>query len=211
MEKRFVLKGKSMCPFFKPGDILIIEPVLPENVKKFQIVVFRKGGADEPTAHRVIRVGRDEGGFFIVTKGDGVNREDPPVRAGEIEGRVVARVCKGEVRKVTPFTEAATYYLARLYWWFRKVLRRPYYRLLDGLLPLLSMNFVLLKTSDGYMVKAVILGRVLAYKVVGEDGECFWVHPAISLSKRRILREKIDKILMDRGAESSGVTAPRVV
>ena len=211
MEERFVLKGKSMRPFFKPGDILVMEPVLPEGVKRLQIVVFRKDGAEDPTAHRVIRVGKDDEGLFFVTKGDGVAREDPPVRPEEIEGRVVARVYKEKIRRISPFTEVATYHLARLYWWLRKVLRRPYYKIVDRLLPLLSVDFVLLKTSDGYMVKVVTLGRVLAYKLVNEEGEHFWVHPGISSPRRRLLRERADKILAKQKSHDDRVIAPRVV
>lgn len=64
-----VIKGNSMLPLLREGDIIFLTPVDPENVRPGDIIVFksRTGGY---IVHRVIYVEYFEGIYYYVTKGD---------------------------------------------------------------------------------------------------------------------------------------------
>ena len=183
-----------MKPFFKPGDILIIESVFPKDIKRFQIIAFRKNGVQEPAVHRVIRILKSDQGISFITKGDGMDSIDPPIGSGELEGRLVGKVVKGRVKRVTPVVEVGTYYGSRFYWAVRRMLRKPFYKLLDWTFPFLPKNFVLLISSSGFVIKAVILKKVIAQRKVDGEGERYWCVPLFSSSRRRELMELLARV-----------------
>jgi signal peptidase I len=194
MERRFVLRGSSMRPFFKPGDVLMIEPVSPEAVKRLQIIAFRRDGAEDPTVHRVIDIVRNAQGLSFTTKGDSVDSIDPSIGPGELEGKLVGKVVEGRVKRVTQAMDVGTYYGSRFYWAVRRMLRRPFYKLLDRAFPLLPLNFVLLTSSSGFIIKAMIFKKVVAQRAVGRGGERFWCAPLLSSSRRRELEERLARV-----------------
>lgn len=81
------ITGRSMLPLFREGDQVLVEHG-GAGVRRGDIVVFRHG--ERLITHRVLRRRRQAGEVFYVTKGDNVLHLDPPVRAGEIVGRVLA-------------------------------------------------------------------------------------------------------------------------
>jgi signal peptidase len=87
-----LVSGSSMAPALNPGDIVIVQPVEPESIQVGDIIrVVRE---DTPILHRVIEI-RDEGGSReFTTQGDANNVPDQPVRADQIDGRVVLVIPK---------------------------------------------------------------------------------------------------------------------
>jgi len=73
--------GRSMLPFFQPGDQVMITHN-QNNIKRGDVIVFRQNG--KLTIHRVIY--RKENQF--ITKGDNVSHYDLPVPSEQVLGRV---------------------------------------------------------------------------------------------------------------------------
>jgi signal peptidase I len=55
---RFIVRGHSMRPAFRQGDILALAPAPPETIRRGQVIVFRAPDRDPAdwVVHRVIRV-----------------------------------------------------------------------------------------------------------------------------------------------------------
>jgi signal peptidase len=95
--------GHSMEPTLLEGDLIIIQGGLnASNIKvgyknsnpEGDIIVFYKPGAtsDQKIVHRAVKNGTDEHGFYIITRGDNVQGDDPwKVRPQHIIGKVVGR------------------------------------------------------------------------------------------------------------------------
>ena len=81
-ELRLRVTGSGMVPAIWPGDILSIQPCGIADVGLGDIVLFTRHG--RLFAHRVV----SHAGTFLVTKGDGMRETDPPVKPGELVGRV---------------------------------------------------------------------------------------------------------------------------
>ncbi|MGA2436177.1 MAG: S24/S26 family peptidase [Bryobacteraceae bacterium] len=79
-----VAAGASMLPSLRPGDGLTIHRAHFDEVSPGDIVYFVRDG--RPFVHRVVRRDGDE----LVTQGDSLADEDPPVTSGQILGRVMA-------------------------------------------------------------------------------------------------------------------------
>src|SRR5262249_18169693 len=89
-ELRLRVLGAGMLPAIWPGDILSIQPCGVAEADLGDIVLFTRHG--RLFAHRVV----SRSGEFIVTKGDGVSNPDPPVKPGELVGRVFEIVRRGK-------------------------------------------------------------------------------------------------------------------
>jgi signal peptidase I len=77
----------SMVPVFSPGDALILQKQLPDQLKVGQIVSYHSArNPRELVTHRVVAITAD--GFQ--TKGDQLSRADPPVRSSLFSGKVIA-------------------------------------------------------------------------------------------------------------------------
>lgn len=83
---RFRITSSSMAPALLPGDLVKIETTRQTKFEPGQIIVILRGRA--LVCHRLIRCFEQEGRSWVVTKGDGVSEEDPPVLAQEVAGRV---------------------------------------------------------------------------------------------------------------------------
>jgi hypothetical protein len=81
--------GTSMVPSIWPGDTLIVEREQVSGLGAGDIAVYLRSG--RLFAHRVIRA-VNEPAAVLVTRGDAMDRDDPPVLADEIVGRVTAIV-----------------------------------------------------------------------------------------------------------------------
>jgi len=80
-----VLSG-SMTPAFRAGDLVVIVPAAPENVRPGDVIAFTTGKG--LVCHRIVAV--DESPLQFRTKGDA--NEDPdfePITASQLEGKVL--------------------------------------------------------------------------------------------------------------------------
>lgn len=77
------ITSASMWPALHTGDLVLIENVSKEDLKKGDIVVWQNGQGF--TIHRVVALHEDT----FVTKGDGNFTNDEPVRYEDVIGRTV--------------------------------------------------------------------------------------------------------------------------
>jgi signal peptidase I len=78
--------GISMLPALWPGDLLTIQVHQPEQVEPGEIVLYMRSGRF--FIHRVVSRGLDAKGTFLITRGDCMAENDPPVSRGELLGRI---------------------------------------------------------------------------------------------------------------------------
>jgi signal peptidase I len=97
MSNHFLLakvKGHSMWPTLKPGDILIIKK--QKNYLPGDIITFKSGKTT--ITHRLIETDTQ-----LLTKGDNMLSFDYPIRLNNILGAVVAIIRKGN--RIIQFSE----------------------------------------------------------------------------------------------------------
>jgi len=83
---RFRVISNSMAPALKAGDLVKLSPACPGKLSVGQMVVVSLTG--QLICHRLIRSFSRDGQRWMVTKGDQVTGEDPPVSAEQIIGIV---------------------------------------------------------------------------------------------------------------------------
>ena len=79
-------QGYSMFPFLRKGDILTVEPVPMEDIKRGDIVVFESN--EQWIAHRVIRISDRNNEIQFLLRGDTNLQFDPVVNEGNYVGKV---------------------------------------------------------------------------------------------------------------------------
>jgi hypothetical protein len=82
-EVRLRVTGLSMLPSIWPGDILTVRRVNPAELAKGRIALYRRQG--NLIAHRIARVEPQR----LITRGDTLPHDDPPLNVSEIIGQVV--------------------------------------------------------------------------------------------------------------------------
>lgn len=94
--------GTSMQPTLKLGDLIVIGPVDPNQVKVGDIIIFNVPGLirekynyPATVAHRVIKVNNDGGGISFRTKGDNTAEEPFTVLSSDLRGQVAKQVSHG--------------------------------------------------------------------------------------------------------------------
>jgi signal peptidase I len=80
------VSGKSMVPWIRPGDVLLVRCTGADRASSGQVVLFARGG--RLIAHRVIKKVRVAGQVFLETKGDATWDADAPISEMELLGRV---------------------------------------------------------------------------------------------------------------------------
>lgn len=94
---RFCAKGWSMYPTIKDGEMITVEPVVPSQVKRGDILVHHNGRG--MIAHRVVRIPRKKAllnpedsilGTSFVLRGDASSTCDEPVEGDQVLGKVVS-------------------------------------------------------------------------------------------------------------------------
>jgi signal peptidase len=85
---RLRVTGTSMMPAVQPGDLLSIGRVNLRDTSPGEIVLFARGG--RLFAHRIVGRGGGSGDPCLVTRGDRLLENDPPVSQSELLGRVTA-------------------------------------------------------------------------------------------------------------------------
>ncbi|HEX8169047.1 MAG TPA: S24 family peptidase [Thermoanaerobaculia bacterium] len=90
---RFRAGGDSMDPIIHGQDVLHVEPLRGEPLRRGEVVlVLAERGL---TAHRIVRIDN----AVVITRGDNAPADDPPVAPSRILGRVVSAEHRGrEVR-----------------------------------------------------------------------------------------------------------------
>ena len=84
---RFQARGSSMSPFIKDGDTVTLSPPRDGSARLGDLVAFAPSKSHRLVLHRVVRAGED----YVLTKGDNSHPDrdfDPPIRQGDILGRV---------------------------------------------------------------------------------------------------------------------------
>ncbi len=96
---RFRVKGVSMFPFLIDGDEVIIERVLPEDLRTGDIVMYVRKNV--MIVHRIIRIHTTaKGRRLFIIRGDNLSYEDQPVWEEDIGGKAT-KVIRGS-REFTP-------------------------------------------------------------------------------------------------------------
>ncbi len=84
---RFQARGRSMLPTIRDGEVLHVQPVVINELRKGDIVLFASGR--NYTAHRLVF--RDRSNDVFMTRGDAGTEMDGIVRGREILGKVIAK------------------------------------------------------------------------------------------------------------------------
>lgn len=81
----FIIVSGSMEPTINVDDLIIIKE---ENNYKEQEIVTYKSNKNSIITHRITRIGNE----LIYTKGDNNNTEDEPIKASQIQGKLVYKI-----------------------------------------------------------------------------------------------------------------------
>lgn len=87
-ELRLRVLGTSMAPSILPGDLVFIERAELDEISQGEVVLFSRDG--RLFVHRVVSATRGSDETFLVTRGDRLRHDDPPVSPSEFLGRVVS-------------------------------------------------------------------------------------------------------------------------
>lgn len=115
---RFRATGDSMDPAIRNGEYVHVEPCAAAEVRRGQILLI--DASRGLTAHRLVRMRRAEGETWLITRGDNSLRNDPPARAAQLLGKVIAVERDGQVTLLDQRLAMRRY--ARTF--FRRVLAR---------------------------------------------------------------------------------------
>jgi len=82
-----VISG-SMEPAIRTGSVIIVRPVIPDTIRKGDVIMYYSPDKTSLTTHRVVNVASEPSLQFI-TKGDANNNSDViPIAPGQIVGIV---------------------------------------------------------------------------------------------------------------------------
>jgi signal peptidase I len=90
-EVRLRVTGASMLPAVWPGDVIIVRDCDSADLQPGNIVLYKQ--QDKLVAHRITRLC----GNLLITRGDSLRHDDPPVKKANILGQVVRLVRNGRV------------------------------------------------------------------------------------------------------------------
>ena len=97
---RLAARGYSMLPSLWPGDVLTLQAATLDSLAAGDLVLFV--GEGRFFVHRVLRRTQIEGQTRVVTRGDSMPREDQPVSADEVLGKVVSVERHGRILARVP-------------------------------------------------------------------------------------------------------------
>ena len=87
--------GASMVPSILPGDLITVQRAVASEISSGEIVLFAREG--RMFAHRVVsrtdgpeQPCANRGESPLITRGDRLRRNDPPVSSSELLGRVIS-------------------------------------------------------------------------------------------------------------------------
>jgi signal peptidase len=116
---RFRAPGTSMHPTIRHGDVITIEPVAPDNLKRGDIILYRsKSGF---VAHRIMNMEeRDGSRLTFCLRGDASTTCDAPVKPEQVLGKVVC--LEREHRIIDPYSLRVRIW-SMLYRWLARLKR----------------------------------------------------------------------------------------
>lgn len=80
-------RGESMSPLFRPGDRILFDPCLIEDLRRGDVIIFNAPGQEERVVHRVVSTGP----AGVRTKGDAnLSSDSWAIRQQDIIGRAVS-------------------------------------------------------------------------------------------------------------------------
>jgi signal peptidase I len=111
--------GSSMIPAIWPGDVLTARNCDIHEIQPGQIVLYRRQKG--LVAHRATHVT----GYLLITRGDTLQNDDPPIQASDIVGQVVSLVRNGRPVNLrhTPWQRFSSSVLRRSDFCLRMTLR----------------------------------------------------------------------------------------
>jgi signal peptidase I len=126
--------GTSMAPSILPGDLVFVQRAGLDEISLGEIVLFSRD--DRWFAHRVVSRGSAPKSSCLITRGDRLGQDDPPVMPSQLIGRVVSiqrgrrqfapstevRGWKRLILSVLRVSDLATYAYLRLLSWARELL-----------------------------------------------------------------------------------------
>lgn len=90
-----IVKGRSMFPLLREGDIIFILRCSPEEIRTGDVVIYRSRYGGRLIIHRVIDIKYKDGVRYFVTKGDnnpGVDFTEFDSQLGVNQARIVGKV-----------------------------------------------------------------------------------------------------------------------
>ena len=82
------VRGGSMFPSLRAEDVLVIAPMVPDQIRRGAVILAHCG--DRLVAHRVRHVRLEAGVTIITTRGDNRRDDDAAITSKEVIGKVVA-------------------------------------------------------------------------------------------------------------------------
>ena len=158
------MKGYSMYPTLRPGDIGVIEHCATETLKTGDIIVFKAGG--HLVAHRLIAIRKENNHFLFTAKGDKNSFSDPEFSDEMLVGRI-----KEIQRKGTKISTNA--------------LSMKWNRFLSLRFPLISASFRNLMTGIQFRIGSIKTGyqslKSNVSKISKGSGKLFGINAFISV------------------------------
>src|ERR1700681_2170915 len=114
-EVRLRVFGTSMVPSILPGDLISVQRAGLSEISPGEIVLYSREG--RLFAHRVVACAGSHDDPRLITRGDRLSHNDPPVSSSELLGRVTSILCADgrDLRQIQP--------AARLSAWEQLILR----------------------------------------------------------------------------------------
>lgn len=92
--------GTSMVPSVLPGDIISVQRAILPEISRGEIVLFAREG--RIFAHRVVGRTSDSEHAPVITRGDRLRHNDPPISSSELLGKVISIQRGGAQARTTP-------------------------------------------------------------------------------------------------------------
>ena len=87
-EVRLRVFGTSMVPSILPGDLICVQRAGVSEISSGEIVLYSRDG--RMFAHRVVDLAGGADDALLITRGDRLCHNDPPVSSSELLGRVTS-------------------------------------------------------------------------------------------------------------------------
>ena len=104
-----------MLPTLWPGDLITVRSVPPEQVEPGEIVLYMR--QNRFFIHRIVSKELTRDKTFLVTRGDCMAEDDPPIERSELLGRVTEVRRADSIflpsRKLSPFRRLLAWMLCR--------------------------------------------------------------------------------------------------
>jgi signal peptidase I len=124
----FKIKGTSMRPFFKTGDMFIVKRTTAGNLKIGDIISYYSEQNKSEVCHRLIKKMRKADGYLLYVRGDACFNPVEQIEEGASLGKVIA-VVRNE--RIVDLTRAHQRFINRFMVAFAPTMMRIYDRILS--------------------------------------------------------------------------------